>query len=224
VSGPRNALAVWGVSALRAVELPSGMRALIVLPNTVDLIAKKKLPEDLREIAMKYATAGIEVSSLDEKGQGDFLRLTYELVAAMVKYLAVPGSTAWEQFKEIGGKPIDEGWEPVTLTPELLRDESSVDQADVEKLVLIAGRQLTPNQVTLQSRVDHGVITLADVEQGAIDTAQEGETVRDLAEFRRLAGFAAGGADGEDVRGAAVGAPRGLRSRRRVRSRRSDRA
>src|SRR4029079_19194625 len=115
MSGPKNALAAWGVSALRPVQLPSGMKALVKLPDAGELIRNESLPQELRTMAARYSTGGIEISKLEPGEVAHFLRLTYELIARSVKYLALPTSPAWDAFLRDGGSPTDEGWEPVTL-------------------------------------------------------------------------------------------------------------
>lgn len=190
-AGPKNALAAWGVSALRPVLLPSGMRALVKLPDVAELMTSDQFPQELRAIAAKHAADGkVAIEQIDPKDYATFIRFRYELAARCVKYLAAPGTEAWDRFKREGGSPTDEGWEPVTITPEFLASESDVDQRDVEALVFIAGRTATPNEVTRACAEDLGV----EDPSGTTPT-EDGGRVSDYAAFR---GEQSGGPDGDD--------------------------
>lgn len=197
MAGPKNALAAWGVSALHAVELPSGMKALVRLPDVAKLMSKERFPQDLREIASRFAMSGIDLNEVTVDEAPRVIAFTYELVAETVKYLAQPGSTAWERFKEQGGSPVDEGWEPVSLTgPEL--SEMEVDQADITALSSIAARTVTPNSVTVAARLDRGMV------EKAAEALEEAERASQptIATFRtadREPGRADAGADGSDM-------------------------
>jgi hypothetical protein len=212
VTGPKNALAAWGRSALRPVVLPSGMKALVKLPDPGELIRNDALPQDLRAMAAKYASTGVEISDLKGPEIMTFLNLTYELIARAVKYLATSDSAAWDAFLRDGGDPSAEGWEPVTLAAAFFAGEADVDQADVEALAQIVGRSVTPNEVTNRSRQDLGL------NADPLDP-EDGGRVSDFAGFRGKPGGAERGADGEDVRSPAIVAPAGERPGRRIRSR-----
>jgi hypothetical protein len=218
VSGPKNALAAWGASSYRPVELPSGMKALIKLPDINDMIRNQRLPQALRDLAMKYATEGINVAELRGEDYAQFILFSYELVGRGLKYIAPPDSEAWDAFLKKGGSPADEGWEPVTLTGAEIA-EMDIDPADLEALGFIMGRQRTPNEVTASSRFDRGILT----EEGrqAMLAADPGVRVGDYAGFRRQSGGADGRADGEDVREASERDHPDTGSGRRVRRGRS---
>lgn len=214
MAGPKNALAAWSQSSLRPVELPTGMKALIKIPDVNTLVRAGKIPQELTEIAMKFATTGIEPGKLTSPEMIEFVRLTYALIADSIEYLAAPDSEAWEAFKaDPLASPSDEGWEPVSFDgPELA--EMKVDQGDLAALAEIVGRAKTPNEVTLMSRLDRGLLT----PEGAAEALKGdgGEKVADYATFRREPGSADARDDGEDVRAAPVGADRRPRSRRRA--------
>ncbi len=212
-SGPKNALAIWGTSALRPVLLPSGMKALIRLPDPGELIRGDHFPDDLRKMAAKYAVGGIEISNLDVKEVRTFLDLLYVLISKSVRYLATPESEAWDLFRKSGGDPSAEGWEPVSLTPEFFKGEGEVDNADIEALSAIVGRQMTPNEVTIASKLDQeSARTPEDLDP------DEGGRVSDHAGFRGEPGGDLDRADGEDVRAATVVSPRRSRPRRSSRA------
>lgn len=221
MTGPKNALAAWGASALHAVELPSGMRALVKLPNVRELLEADAFPQELRTLASKYASTGISIESLDDEGLRGFVRLTYELVARSVKYLAQPAEPdaklPWEDFKSNGAPPIAEGWELVSISAEQLR-QMDVDQSDLDALGAIAGRMKTPNEVTAYSRMDRALLVEG---AGVVAALKEGgESVSGFASFRGQPDGADAGADSEDVRLPAVGGARDRGSGGRVRGRR----
>lgn len=221
MSGPKNALAAWGSSALRPVELPSGTRVLVKLPDVLDLIRTNRMPPELRDLAFRYAQSGIEVTALSPEDLVQFVDFTYELTARLVRYIASPDSGAWDEFRKTGADPEAEGWEVVSITAAELR-EMDIDQADLDALGAIAGRQKTPNEVTALSRFDRGLISAADLQE-RIDADPDGR-VGDLATFRRRADGAPGGADREDVRDAAEQPDRRSGPGHRARARRGARA
>jgi hypothetical protein len=223
MSGPKNGiLATWGSLALRPVELPSGMKALLKLPDVNDLVMRDALPADLRELAMAYAQKGIDVTKLEPADLRKFVSFTYELVARMVKYLAPGDSEAWDAFREPGRAPEDEGWQPVVLTAGEL-SEMNVDPADLTALGSIAGRQESPNEITAQSRFDRGLLTPVELE-AAVAGLPPGQKTGDFAGFRDGAGGDASGPDSEDVQRPAVRPAGDQRPSRRVRGRRGARA
>lgn len=223
-AGPKNALARWGRSALRPVVLPSGMKALVRLPDPGDLIRNEAFPQELRKMAGKFAVGGIEIAALKPDEVRTFLAMTYELVARSVKYLAPPESEAWDRFLTEGTEPAEEGWEVVSLPAEFFsNEEAEVDPADVEALAQIVGRQATPNEITVRSKFDLGLIGAAAMM--AQKAAEEpGGRVSDFAGFRGEPGRDLDRADGEDVRDPAVRASSGERPGRRIGGRRSGRA
>lgn len=218
MTGPKNALAAWGSSALRPVELPSGTRALVKLPDPMELVRHDRLPPDLRELAFRYAQGGIEIMALAPDDLIKFVDFTAELVARLLKYLAPEDSDAWDEFRRTGASPTEEGWQPVSLTAAEIR-EMDIDPADLEALGAIAGRQKTPNEVTALSRFDRGLLDQAALQE-RIDADPDGR-VSDFAPFRGEPDSLAGGADREDVREAPERDARHPRPRGRVRSRRS---
>lgn len=210
-----GALAAWSRRALRPVELPTGTKALVRLPDVATMLAKDAFPADLRSLASKYASSGIDVQKLDGADLRRFIQFTYELIARAVRYVAAQDSKAWDAFLTTGADPADEGWEPVTLTAQLLA-EGDFDQSDLEALGQIVGRQKTPNEVTALSRFDRGLTTQVEAEEAI--AADEDVRLGDFASLRRRDGGAATRDDGEDVRGAAERSPRRRGPGSRVRS------
>lgn len=217
----RGILDQWAQSALIPVELPSGLKALVVLPDVSTLVRTGKMPQELTDVAMKFAMSGIDVSKLQGSEIVEFIRLTYVLIADSLEYMAPAESAAWDKFRESGDSPTKEGWEAVSLTGAELA-EMRVNQADLEALGAIAGRTKTPNEVTAQSRYDRGLLT----REGALEAIEgsAGARVGDFAGFRREPGSADDRTDGEDVRAAAVIAPSANRAGRRARARSGDRS
>jgi hypothetical protein len=206
MTGPKNAAAdLWGRSALRPVVLPSGIKAIVRLPDVGELLKSDAFPDSLRAMAGKYAVGGIEINSLTPEEIGTFLQLQYELVARTVKYLAPPDSKAWDEFRK-GPDPKDEGWEAVSLTSAFFA-EGDVDEADISALVAIVGRNRTPNEVTIESRADLAL---------ALDP-NEGGRVSDYAGFRGEPERDQPRDDREDVRPTPVRATRRARSGHRAR-------
>lgn len=218
MTGPKNSIAAaWGASALRPVELPTGMKALVRLPDVNDLVLRDVFPADLRDLAFRYAQSGIEVEKLDTADLKRFITFTYELIARAIRYMAPADSDAWDAFRSTGESPTAEGWEPVSFSASELA-EMDVDPEDLAVLGAIVGRQRTPNEVTAMSRFDRGIITSEALEQAV--QAESGARVGDFATFRPRADVADGRADGEDVRAAPVGSDADRRPGRRVRGRR----
>lgn len=220
MTGPKNALAAWGSSALRPVELPSGMKALVKLPDVLELLQHDRLPAELRELAFRYAQGGIDIAALGPEELLQFVNFTYELSARLVRYLATADSPAWDEFRATGASPTAEGWQAVSLTAAELR-EMDIDPADLEALGQIAGRQKTPNEVTALSRFDRGLLSDAELQE-RVGADPDGR-VSDFASFRGQPDSADDGDHGEDVRLPAESSARRPGSRDRVRGRRSSR-
>jgi hypothetical protein len=209
-----GALAAWSRRALRPCELPTGIRVLVRLPDVSSMLTRDVFPGDLRALAQKYASEGIDVSKLDEKDLKRFVLFTYELISKAVRYVATPESGAWDAFLRTGADPSAEGWEPVTLTAQFLA-EGDFDQGDLEALGQIVGRQKTTNEITAVSRFDRGLARL-DEEETAI--AGDDVVLDDFASLRRQPDGAPDRAHGEDVLDEAERPSRRRRSGSRVRS------
>lgn len=194
------------------------MKALVKLPDVIELLRHDRLPADLRELAFSYAQGGIEVTQLQPEDLVKFVDFTAELTARLVKYLAPPDSPAWDEFRTTGASPEAEGWQPVSLTAAEIR-EMDIDPADIEALSSIAGRQKTPNEVTALSRFDRGLLD-AGALQGAIAADPDGR-VGDFEPFRDGPAGDEPSPDGEGVREAPERYPRRERPGHRVRGRRS---
>lgn len=210
----RGILATWGQSALVPVVLPSGLKALIVLPDVNTLVRAGKMPQELSDIAMKFATTGIDTQSLKGDQIVEFIRLTYVLIADSLEYMAPVDSDAWDAFRSTGDSPTKEGWEVVSISGAELA-EMRVNQADLEALGAIVGRAKTPNEVTAISRFDRGLLTT----EGALAAlGGDGDKVGDFADFRGEPGGPDAGDDGGKVRKSTVRPARSTGSGRRARA------
>lgn len=215
-----TALEAWGQTALRPVSLPSGLKALITLPDVSMLIRAGKMPQELTNVAMKFATTGVQVSKLKPDEILEFLRMTYVLIAESIRYLATEDSPAWDEFRKTGAEPSAEGWEPVTLTgPQIA--EMNIDQSDLEALGAIVARAKTTNEVTIASRLDRGLIA---GKEPVDETVDDERRVSDYGPFRGEPGSSDTRTDGEDVRDAPERAPARAGSGHRARSRSGRRA
>jgi len=205
VSGPKNALAAWGSSALQYVELPSGTKMLVKLPNVALLVSTGQFPQELRKIASKYVSSGIELKELDDEGVGEFLGLTYNLIGRAIRYIALPDSPA--------EKPGDEGWEPVTLTGPEVR-EMDVSQDDLDTLSNLVHRKTSTQMATYASRMERGLLDEQAAKMALRDLAEGGgDTLEQMAGFRGQPGGAERGDDGSAVGVKAERPARAQRSR-----------
>jgi hypothetical protein len=183
------------------------MKALIKLPDVNTLVRQDRMPKELTEVAMKFATTGIDITKLEGPQVFEFIRLTYVLIADSLQYIATADSAAWDEFTRTGESPTVEGWEAISIDGAEL-SELRVDQADLEALGSIVGRVKTPNEITIASRLDRNV----PPKEGAGPPA---ETVGTYAPFRQEPGSSDRGADGADVRSASVAPARSGRPGRR---------
>lgn len=177
------------------------------------MLSRDAFPSDLRSLASKYATEGIDVEKLEADDLRRFVHFTYELIARSVRYVATPESGAWDAFIRNGTDPSEEGWEAVTLTSTLIA-EGDFDQGDLEALGQIVGRQKTTNEITAIGRFDRGLATLEETEEAI--AGDEDVPLRELASLRRRSGGASTRDDGEDVRDTPERTPRARRSGSRV--------
>lgn len=214
MSGPQNALAAWGSSALQFVELPSGTRMLVKLPNVAKLLSTGQFPQDLRKIAAKYVQTGIELKELDEAGLREWLDFTYDLIARTVRSIADPAADPAPE------RPGDDGWQAVTLTSGEVR-EMEIDEDDLDAISNIAHRRTSCRMVTYASRMERGLLDEQARKQAEHEIADGGgDTLDQLATFRGQPGGAVGGDDRGAVGLTAVGAARGGGPRRRTGRRR----
>lgn len=179
-----DALQQWRAAALREVELPTGTRVQVRVPDAQALVRGNVIPGELREIALKFATSGIELEKLTEEQILGFIAFTHQLVARGLRGL-------W----------TGDGWQPLDLTAEAL-DALELPEEDLEALTHIVLRRTTVNQVTAASRADRGLISDDVAQQVAADEA--GDTVPGWASFRGQSGGAGDGAGSGDVAPAAV--------------------
>lgn len=213
LTGP-EVLAQWAAAGLHRVLLPSGIWAKVRLPDTEIFIRAGRLPEAVRAIALRFATSGISPSDIKEEDAGPFISFQYALAAATIRAMAPRGSDPDD----------DASYVTVRLTGAELQ-ESEIPQEDLHALVRIANRNVTPAAVSYSSLVDGGLGQATQAAQAAMREAVEkaGATLPDYADFRGKRSGTLDGADGGEVRAAAVGNDRSRRSSGGVRARRSSR-
>jgi hypothetical protein len=203
-----EALAAWSKAAEQSVMLPSGLWARVRVPSAELLIRSGRVPDNLRKIALAFATTGVKIEDLDPEEGAHFLQFLYVLAAESLRGLAPKGSD-----------PNDaDAFALVRVTGAELR-ESEVPVEDVYALVSIANRTKSPGDVTTASMIANG---LADAAVAAAQNLKGGKpTLPDYADFRRVADGASDRDDSATVRPAAIDPHRDRRPADRVRGRRS---
>jgi hypothetical protein len=198
--GSNPALDLWAGSALRDVMLPSGTWVRIRLTPVEQLVKRNLIPDDLTGVAMRVATEGVNTKGLSAEEMREFLRYVDEVVCQMVREVKV-----------------GEEWTPVTLTPAIM-EEFDFPGDDLEQLGLIAIRRSSPEIVTMNSKLAHGMITAAQVAEARKEA--EAGTTGDLLPFRQEPEVPRPSPDGEGVLDETVGASGDIRpgSRARLRS------
>lgn len=198
--GSNPALELWAGAGLREVLLPSGTEAKVRLIPVEQLVKRGLIPDDLTNIALQFATSGVETAKLDAEGMSTFLRMVDEVVAQMVREIRV-----------------GDEWVPVTLTPAMF-EEFDFPGDDLEQLGLIAIRRKTPELVTLESMRGRGQ-KISDGQKREAEQA-DGSSVP-FQDARSEPEVPDDSGDGGTVRVAPLGTPRDIRSGGRARSRRS---
>jgi len=199
-----TALNAWAERGLRLVVLPTGTQVKVRLPPMDSLIRRGIIPPELRAMALKFATAGVDLEKLTDDELEQFLQFKNRLVAECVKYVA----------NEPAGTPPDQvTWEAVTLRAEDL-EEFQLDDSDLTAINAVAMRQATPEAVSADALATLGLTQEA---QAARDAVTPGQAVPDYAAFRGEPGGPGDRVPGEDVGDAALATPGHRRSGRRVR-------
>lgn len=212
LTGP-EVLALWQKAGQHTVMLPTGLWAKVRIPNAELLIRTGRVPDQLRAIAIRFATQGISAAGVAPTEAQDFLNFVYVLVADSLLALAPAGSD-----------PDDEAaFTRVRVTFSELR-EMEIPQEDLAAIVRIANRSETPESVTVTSMIGRGMHDSAKAMRMTKAEAAKPATIADYAGFRGKRSSDPRGADGAEVRAAAVGDDGDRGSADRVRTRRSRRA
>lgn len=212
LTGP-EVLALWQKAGQHTVMLPSGLWAKVRIPNAELLIRTGRVPEQLRAIAIRFATSGISVANVAPAEAQDFLNFVYVLVGESLLALAPKGSD-----------PDDEAaFTRVRLSGSELR-EMEIPQEDLAAIVRIANRSESPAGVTTTSMIENGMGDAARAMRMTKAEAAKPATIAEYAGFRGKRSGDPRGADGAEVRAAAVGDDGDRGSADRVRTRRSRRA
>lgn len=213
----RDPVDLWLNAGLRYVELPTGTRALIRLPQADMIVRKGAMPSELRAMALKFATTGVALDALTPDDVDRFMAMKNVLIAYALRYLYV--GDAPDGIEPPHDDPSgDPAWTPVTLSAADI-EEAEVDGDDLGALGAIVLRQQTPNQITAFSRRDRGLMKPA--EAARVADGEGGETVAAYAEFRGDRRGARAGDDGGNVGDEAERAARDRRPGHGARTRRS---
>lgn len=209
-SRPDNpALAAWADAGLRAVTLPSGTEVRIRLVPIEQLVKRGLIPSELTKIAMSAAMGGFSTAELTEDEFRNFMKLVDELVCRMLRDLRTG--------TEADGSPT---WTPITLTPAML-DEFELPGDDLDQLGLIAIRRTSAELVTLESKINRGIMPAEEAEGARKEAETASDSTGSFSRFHSGPGVPPPGADGADVRAAAVKPVGDQRPGRRARLRSS---
>lgn len=225
-------LGAWSAASSDLIMLPSGVEVRLDLPSVASLLVSGAMPSALRALAMQFVGDGVEPDALDPEEKKQWTDLEHLLVSESVVAIKPPG--------------FDEP-QPFRLTIEdLARDPMPVPRHDYLALRDIVLHIRTIKQVDALSRVAAMEVELEEArERGATDDevaameariaekAQwaarvvESERVNSIEgwmPFRPEGGFAAAGADSEDMGHAPVQPADHLGRGGRPRARRSPRS
>lgn len=201
----------WRDAGLRQVTLPSLTRMKIRIPAADMLVRSGAMPQDLRDVAIKFATSGISLEELDPEQIDQFLQLKNVLIASAVRELYTGDADFTDRIPN-----DDPAWMPISIRAEDL-DGSEIDGDDLGALAAIVMRQRTPNQVTAAVWQDEGKLDRRTAEDFDAAERARGETVTPFPRVPSDERGADAGADGEDVELPAESDGRDPRSSRRAR-------
>jgi hypothetical protein len=213
----QQALDQWMNRGLRQVTLPTGTRLQIRIPSADFLLRSGTMPQELRAMAVKFASTGISLEELDDAAIEQFLHMKNVLVAWSVRAIYTGDAELTDPVPN-----DDPGWQPITLTVGQI-ENAELDADDLGALASIAMRQQTPNQITAAVWRDLGLVSGETLDDAIARSEREedGPTVGEFRGVREHDGSADAGADGEDVGMPAESDGRDPRSRDRARVRRS---
>lgn len=194
--------------------LPSGVIFALKVPDVEELLRRNLIPDDLRQIALKFGASSVRPETMDGDALEKLLRFMRGLVANSLRYVwegTVEPFADWQTFRPELVKPAC--WAPVALTLSDL-EEGSIDGDDYAALQGIVSREWSPAQITAMSMRDRGMLSPGEADQ-VIDDERK-QTVPEWKSFRgERRGAAAGGASGEVERHADKPARSGKRARSR---------
>ena len=160
-------------AGLRVVLLPGTFTwARLRIPGIEQLLRKKLLPSDLRAIASKFATSGIDFSDATDEDVDAFLNFTDQMVALSWRDVDARGPAAGPE------PPADDSpdWLPVRLNGAEL-EEYELDVDDLQAIAAIALRRQSSRVVTLLAKREAGYLTDEEQDQleGSVRDAEEEE-------------------------------------------------
>lgn len=203
------ALRRWQAKSTRAVWLPSGTWLQIKLPSALQMAAAGGLPDELRTVAIRFATVGIDLTALDQEGFDRFESFRRRLVASAI--LMIDTADA-QPDPEHPLRPAGATWERLELAPDQLYELPADDLTALNELV---DRRKTVEQITGRTIILRGLADKLALPAAAKEGAGSG-----LAGFRGDGRGAGPGESGGEVRDQAEpdARPRGPGPRPRPRS------
>jgi hypothetical protein len=180
----------WRNKGLRQVTLPSLTRMKIRIPSGDMLVRSGAMPQDLRALAIQFATAGIELEKLDETAIDQFLKMKNVLIAWAVREIYTGEAEFTERLQD-----DDPDWQPISISADEI-DDAELDGDDLGALAAIVMRQRTPNQVTAAVWQDEGKLDRRTLDNFLKD---EAPTVGSFRGDRGGAGSADAGGEREPV-------------------------
>ena len=126
-----SALDRWKTAGLVEVQLPSGFKVRGVLPTVEMLLLRGSVPGTLTEIALRFATTGVNLTDSDTETASKFMLFAREMAAGFVR--------------DVWNDETSE-WEPVTITAADF--DGTFDQLDIDALEDLALRQKSAAQIS----------------------------------------------------------------------------
>lgn len=192
--------------------LPSGQAFRLRVPDVESLVSRGLMPDDLRQMALKFGASTLDPESLDTEALTQMLRFMRTMVAFSLQSIW-DGEKPPESIAELHAE--DAPWQPITVSVGML-EEGSIDGDDYAALQGIVQRRFTAEAITAMSLRERGFLTVAEAEQ----IAEGGETTRQWSNFRDGPERGDPGEDSGAVRDAPVDDARDSGSGRRARGRR----
>lgn len=191
----RDAIDRWMNAGLRQVTLPTGTRMKLRIPAAEQLIRHNVMPQDLRELAVKFASTGLVIEELTPDDLEQFLKMKQVLVAWSIREIYAGDAPITEKVAD-----DDPAWQPIEISADEI-DAAEIDADDLGALTSIVLRQRTPNEVTAVVWADIGKLERGSLDEQlrSLEAEDEGETVGRFRDVRADERGADARADGGDV-------------------------
>ncbi len=142
-----NAIAAWKVANRRLVWMSSGAWARVLLPSVLDLASRGLLDPEIRAMAVKFATTGIDLEKLADEDLARFDVMRRSLIAKTV--LAITAGPV-DEDPDKPGYPL--GHPDCMIDVELAADDLHDLGQDAGQLRAIVDRATTAEAITLRTR------------------------------------------------------------------------